>query len=677
MDTDNPSSSDLTMAPPSAPLATTSTITTTPSSSHTTINSSTAPPSRALLPQPGSSSSATRSPPRLPTTAAIISTIDPRSGSSTPTQQGQNLSPQRSSSLSPRFRELREPAASSSGSSSSSSGSSGVYGSGQSNGVLDAKPSSQLALMLSTALEELDTLKSRHTEEKRRADYWEGLARSFKVVEEAYSMGSSSGSSGSPGHDRSPRVSTISGSSQHHTSDYPPAIVELVSSLHQARYNAECARDDEHARRIVITDLWRQLRDYLDVLERHARDAKLAFDRRAVGLDSGEPIDSDRRETTAGGILVETQRPIPSLRDFEGAGFVYDEKGRLVNRSGQPLPVGVEPIFKYRGERAPETSPFANTVMGPPTLPPFTAASESRTHRKRRSGSVEGSHHGHTGHVHKRSRVNSYLPPPQPIHPPSHPTQPFNLPPNSSSAPNHQNHSPLPSHSTRRSPPLQIPPPPPPQQHFGEVRPQSKGQGQFVPWHPPGHPSSSKQPPPPQQASYPTFNARDLERERQDRERGRPSSLPHESRDRSERGRDRSRSVSSDKSLDDMILDATAPSDQPDQSDISGNQLPPLRYTSSSGVGNGSTKRRSSRERDEREREYHQRRSPPPPHHYLPPPGGPKMYTHPPPPLPPYQNREVFAPGEGRSGDRLEGVVRAGENGQGGGYSYSKFRIQC
>ncbi|KAG7091588.1 hypothetical protein E1B28_010609 [Marasmius oreades] len=652
MDTDNSSSSDVPMSP-STTSATTTTASITSASPHTTSTTTSSNSNSRAQPPQCVSSSATRSPPRLPTTA----TINPRSGSTTPTQQSQNPSPQRSSSLSPRIRELRGPATSSSGSSSSSSGSSGVYGSSQSNGVLDAKPSSQLALMLSTALEELDTLKSRYSEEKQRADYWEGLARSFKVIEEAYSAGSGAGSSGSPGHDRSPRFSTSSTSSQQqHAPDistYPPAVVELVSSLHQARYNAECARDDEHARRLVITDLWRQLRDYLDALERHARDAKLAFDRRAVGLNNGEPIDTDRSGTTSGGILVETQRPIPSLRDLEGAGFVYDEKGRIVNRSGHPLPVGLEPLIRFRSERGPpDASPFASTAMGPPTLPPFTTAPEPKSHRKRRSGSIEGGHHGHSGHAHKKSRVNNYLPPPQPLHPPSHSAQPFNLPQNTSSAPDQSpNLSSHPSHS-RPSPQLtHIPPPPPPQQHYGDARPPGKSQGQFVPWHPPGHP---------------TFSARDLERDRQERERGRPSSLPRESRERVERGRARSRSASSDKSLDDMILDATASTSHPDQPEIAGTQLPPLRYTPGSGGGVVSTKRRSSRERDERERDYHQPRSPPSNHHYLPPPGGPKMYTHPPPPLPQFQGRDVFVAGEGRSGDRPgEGVVRAGENGQG------------
>ncbi|KAL0062070.1 hypothetical protein AAF712_011070 [Marasmius tenuissimus] len=497
--------------------------------------------------------------------------------------------------------------------------------------------------MLSDALRRNDVLERDLAEEKRRASYWEGMAKSYKVVEEVY--GRSNGTIGSPTHSPNISTSTTGSSTKQAPESYPPAILDLIENLNRSFYEAECAKEDEMARRIAVSDLWRQLREHLDELDRRAKELKVAFDTRVQDLNNHGPIDATE---VPGGITIESKHPPTEVESY-----AYDDKGRMARA---PAP-GPEPLYRLRGPGP--SSPFSSN-MGPPPLPPFSS-SDDRNHRKRRSGSMEG-------RVTKKSR--QYPPPPAPIHPPSHPSQfnPLTSGSSSTSAPNHSSRSaqalPPPSRSSHSHAPLpsHIPPPPPSHQPYADA---PHGQGQFVSWAPSGQSGSTKQPPPPPQGIeqpplYTTFSTRE-------RERGSPSSLPRDvdngrrgrdrdrdSRDRSGSGgrrrRERSRSESSDKSLDDLILDATGPNDQP-----GGNQLPPIRYGS---TGN----RRSSRERSlERGREhYHQQRTPP--QHYLPPPGSQKGY--PPPPMSGY--RDVYAPRDSRDGGRTaEGILRVGENGQG------------
>ncbi|KAK0469421.1 uncharacterized protein EV420DRAFT_1224039, partial [Desarmillaria tabescens] len=54
---------------------------------------------------------------------------------------------------------------------------------------------------------------------------------------------------------------------------------DKIRALEQRAYSAECLRDEEMARRVAITDLWFQLRDYLSVLDAHSKDARVALDR--------------------------------------------------------------------------------------------------------------------------------------------------------------------------------------------------------------------------------------------------------------------------------------------------------------------------------------------------------------------------------------------------------------
>ncbi|KAL0574287.1 hypothetical protein V5O48_007663 [Marasmius crinis-equi] len=522
----------------------------------------------------------------------------------------------------------------------------GVFRSGTRTTGLDTTPA-QLAQMLSDALREIEILKREHAEEKRRATYWEGVAKSYKVVEDVY--GGRNGGVGSPSHSPTVSTSATNASAKQAHETLPQTIVEHINRLNRTIYEAECARDDEEGRKKAMTDLWFQLRDELESLDSRALELRSLFDKRVLEFNSQRPADSLQ------GLIVE-RAPQQEER------LTYDERSRV---SGTTALARAGPPYG---------------VMGPPPVP--SSSTEGKSHRKRRSGSIEGGQHGH---ISKKSRVQ-YPPPPAPIHPPSLPSHTFNPLSSGPGPSNHVSHSahPLPppartNHSHQSPHATHILPPTSSHHQPYLDPPHGQGQGQFV-WASSGQPGSSKQqppPPPPPQGGqqpplYTTFSSRE-------RERGRQSSLPRESRDidkdrreregrersgsDSRRRRERSRSVSSDKSIDDMILDATASGDQ-----AGGNQLPPIRY-GQAGHRRSSRERSDERGRERDSREYQQRRSPPP--HYLPPPLGQKMY---PPPLAGYQGREVYPPGEGRGGERAtEGVLRTGENGQGDPHHHSPF----
>ncbi|EEB98599.1 hypothetical protein MPER_01867 [Moniliophthora perniciosa FA553] len=89
----------------------------------------------------------------------------------------------------------------------------------------------------------------------------------------------------------------------------PKALSELIEQLSQDAYRASCAQEDEHARRLCISSLWKQLRDYLDVLDVQSKRAREALDRR-VDMGGGDMVEVQRAE------LVEIQgAQIPALRD--------------------------------------------------------------------------------------------------------------------------------------------------------------------------------------------------------------------------------------------------------------------------------------------------------------------------------------------------------------------------
>lgn len=93
----------------------------------------------------------------------------------------------------------------------------------------------QLASLLSDAYREMDDLRERARQEKDRADYWQKIAET-------------------------------SGDRQ-------------IQSLHKEIYETKCQRDVERARRVALTDQWRQLRDYLTMLDTQSQQARIGLDR--------------------------------------------------------------------------------------------------------------------------------------------------------------------------------------------------------------------------------------------------------------------------------------------------------------------------------------------------------------------------------------------------------------
>ena len=104
----------------------------------------------------------------------------------------------------------------------------------------------RLASILTETTAELDGLRSAYHDAQRRAKHFEDLANSLKVV------------SGNASEDQ---------------------IRQHIQQLEQRTRDAEIARDTETARRVAITEMWTQLRDYLETVETHSRDARMGFDR--------------------------------------------------------------------------------------------------------------------------------------------------------------------------------------------------------------------------------------------------------------------------------------------------------------------------------------------------------------------------------------------------------------
>ncbi|KAG7451480.1 uncharacterized protein BT62DRAFT_927197 [Guyanagaster necrorhizus] len=155
----------------------------------------------------------------------------------------------------------------------------------------NAQPSSrsQIAALLTDSYKEIEALRHSLTEEKRRADHWKSLA-------EAFDAASSNGSS--------------------------QDLHDKIRGLEQRAYSAECLRDEEMARRVAITDLWCQLRDYLSVLDAHSKDARLALDR---------SVDIVGKGVGAGALIRELPViPVPSITDIAGGeDKVYSSQGML------------------------------------------------------------------------------------------------------------------------------------------------------------------------------------------------------------------------------------------------------------------------------------------------------------------------------------------------------------
>ncbi|KAJ7577542.1 hypothetical protein C8J56DRAFT_1031512 [Mycena floridula] len=112
---------------------------------------------------------------------------------------------------------------------------------------------STLASALSESYKEIEALKTSLAEAQRRADHFEQVVNSF-----------------------------------HASSDAERAVQEVRSWEKRAR-EAELARDDELARRVVIRDLWQNTKDYLRMVDECAQEARRSFDV-ALDRDGGELI---------------------------------------------------------------------------------------------------------------------------------------------------------------------------------------------------------------------------------------------------------------------------------------------------------------------------------------------------------------------------------------------------
>jgi hypothetical protein len=193
--------------------------------------------------------------------------------------------------------------------------------------------------MLADALSDAETYKRKYTEEKRRADHFEKLSQVYRqAVIEAKPNPTASSPSPVPNKSSSPSTATPSavataqspptdpasasaGSNSSVVLADPKALAELIETLSEESYRAACARDDEQARRLCISSLWKQLRQYLEVLDVHSKQARDALDKR-IEQGGGDIVDVQRAE------LVEVQGPIPALRDVATFTRVYDENGR-------------------------------------------------------------------------------------------------------------------------------------------------------------------------------------------------------------------------------------------------------------------------------------------------------------------------------------------------------------
>uniref|UniRef100_A0A0W0EY89 Uncharacterized protein n=1 Tax=Moniliophthora roreri TaxID=221103 RepID=A0A0W0EY89_MONRR len=513
------------------------------------------------------------------------------------------------------------------------------------NSITRDTPNSTLAAMLADALSDAESYKRKYTEEKRRADYFEKLSEAFKqaVVEAKPNPAAPSSSPimnkpaspsttptgaaqpSQPANSPTDPGSTPAASNQSNTmlAD-PKSLSDLIEQLSQDAYRASCARDDEHARRLCIASLWKQLRDYLDLLDVQSKQAREALDKR-VEMGGGDMLEVQRAE------LVEVQNAqLPALRDVATFTRVYDENGRetvniIPNSTGHSPTVLRKEIKSHH--------------------------SHSQSHGRRpRSGSLEPPPDGYPPH--KRSRNQASLSIAYPASNPNYPPQPQQIYLDPSPMPGYVG-SPV-FHEYQPLPPQHQPHPPaansPPKKHQ-HIQPQPNTGAPQPPYYSTFHSRSDTQtqrgrPPAPSSSSSSRKRERSPEYSTYDGYPPQamappPPPTPQERRERRERRRSRSRSVSSDRSLDEMLLDATAGDEAQTPN---GTQLPPIRYA---GSGKG----------DRRDYPYPQNQLPPP--QLPPPPQGRTMYPHPPPPPPPAVNGRYRSPSP-RSSDRERDRANSG-----------------
>lgn len=129
----------------------------------------------------------------------------------------------------------------------------------------------QLAQLLSESYQEIESLRHSLAEEKRRADHFQKIAETLK--------------DGLP-----PSASSSS------------ELFERVRAAEERAYNADRERNEEAARRQTITQLWHQLRDYLNAIDAHGSEARRELDRMI------------EMKTSARDLRL---LPIPQLRDVD------------------------------------------------------------------------------------------------------------------------------------------------------------------------------------------------------------------------------------------------------------------------------------------------------------------------------------------------------------------------
>ncbi|KAJ3813263.1 hypothetical protein F5876DRAFT_63297 [Lentinula aff. lateritia] len=142
-----------------------------------------------------------------------------------------------------------------------------------------AHPASALASMLTDAFVQIESLKETLKKEKSRADHFEVLARDYKDLlgEGSRPDAERNQTENAKGDDKNDIPMDISRSKD--PASQLTAAAEKIRQLRESLTAAEEVRDEEMARRILITDLWAQLNQYIERLESTGKDARLGFDR--------------------------------------------------------------------------------------------------------------------------------------------------------------------------------------------------------------------------------------------------------------------------------------------------------------------------------------------------------------------------------------------------------------